>query len=869
MSILLDKILKYIDDTKEYGKPSDIDYFLQSQLAKEILDKPQCISAESIKESADNLWSDIKARLSADESCLVEPRYTGGFDFYKYLSTQNITQENFRSIIEAYQPDTASNTEQSQEEVEVENINTKTKVINTEQTKQEQVIKIDKSANIIYCNGGTFVDENGFGYEENNFQNNNGIYFGYVHSTGKINVEYNLKNIKTITINGVKQVFAEDAIVCWIAHRKIVGFYYDAQVFEYPQKLPKAFASQRSFNKANIISSKAILIPASERNVNIEYNCRSNVFWGNPSANKKVIKYAMEILMKETELNMKNNIEKYIRQYKEYGKPSDIDDFIKSDLGKEIITKASELNNKNLRKYIDRLWGELRTDPKSGITDGDYKGGYDFYEYLSTQPIIDKKSLKVAIEKYQVPNKEFCLDEIDFSEPEQVTISFNSDTDSKEEEEEPNTVLEVVSKPEESESSTEEEDNEDYLCNTDDLLKSQEQTDEAVKQPDDYDELFAEQPTFSMDEILGDSKRGDEMSESSNINIETNWDSNERKAKTSIPQEFIKQQSEATAEALIKKLDSTTLKVESINAKSDVDGTKIRPLSKVCLNTTKEIKWPEGYNEEKIAKILSIKHFLLLVGVPGTGKSTASKEIARHILGNDESDHVLSISFNSATEYTDIVGGIKLLDNGEWGVKTGELTNICKLAQEDPDHSPYIVLIDEINRGDTTGVLGEYMTALADIGSEVTTNFGIRICVPDNLFIIATMNTYDSSIIELDDALKNRFAQINMSQQSFSYKDIKPDAPALLGDAINETIDTIKNINKELAKETFKGENNTIGFRNLYTNYTDIDGLISVIESCIKPNIKDHYRNLSEESRNNIDNTITRLIQKLKNLGEV
>ena len=101
------KLLKYIDYTKEYGKPSDeaIDYFIQSPVAQEILMAPHYIGDDVIKKSADTLWSSIIKRLSSDESCYVKPKYNGGFNFYKYLSEKQITEENFRQIIEAYEAD--------------------------------------------------------------------------------------------------------------------------------------------------------------------------------------------------------------------------------------------------------------------------------------------------------------------------------------------------------------------------------------------------------------------------------------------------------------------------------------------------------------------------------------------------------------------------------------------------------------------------------------------------------------------------------------------------------------------------------------------------------------------------------------------
>lgn len=332
----------------------------------------------------------------------------------------------------------------------------------------------------------------------------------------------------------------------------------------------------------------------------------------------------------------------------------------------------------------------------------------------------------------------------------------------------------------------------------------------------------------------------------------------------------MKNQAKYTADAITSK----TLKVEIIRPDAEEDNTgkllsdtveKIPYTPYTREDFEKDIKLPDEFCLDDLESILKIKHFLLFTAPPGTGKTTAAIALANYILGEKESDRLTVMSFNQATEYSDTVSGLRQDKNGIWKNTNGTIKSVCTNAVNNKD-AKYIIVLDEINRGNTLAALGEYLTAMSQIGKNIICNTGETIVMPENIYIIATMNTTDSSVTKLDAALRDRFAMIEMKSTNFEVENIKNNIDDKLSKAIKLVILYIEDVNKILAKDMIKGSENQLGMRQLYTDYNTVKELILVVKTCIKPQIDAMSINLVDNDIDEIEK-ITNIL--IKALGDI
>ncbi|WP_260675432.1 McrB family protein [Comamonas aquatica] len=165
------------------------------------------------------------------------------------------------------------------------------------------------------------------------------------------------------------------------------------------------------------------------------------------------------------------------------------------------------------------------------------------------------------------------------------------------------------------------------------------------------------------------------------------------------------------------------------------------------------------------------KKNLILQGPPGTGKTWLAKRLAKALMGQKTvSDEQLRVvQFHPALSYEDFVRGYRPGGDGRLMLTDGVFLQVVQAAIAQPDVE-HVLVIEEINRGNPAQVLGEMLTLLecskrsrADAMELAYSKVrGEKVYVPDNLYVIGTMNVADRSLALVDLALRRRFAFVNL-----------------------------------------------------------------------------------------------------------
>ncbi|MBK8445254.1 MAG: AAA family ATPase [Micropruina sp.] len=170
----------------------------------------------------------------------------------------------------------------------------------------------------------------------------------------------------------------------------------------------------------------------------------------------------------------------------------------------------------------------------------------------------------------------------------------------------------------------------------------------------------------------------------------------------------------------------------------------------------------EGLNVDRAwlqecIELLRDRPQLIFYGPPGTGKTYIAQALAAHLAG----DNVRLVQFHPGYSYEDFFEGYRPLEEGGFKLKPGPLRKSVDAARESPS-TPYFLIIDEINRGNLAKIFGELYFLLEYRSQNVdllyATDDDIGFTLPENLFVIGTMNTADRSIALVDAAMRRRFA---------------------------------------------------------------------------------------------------------------
>ena len=175
---------------------------------------------------------------------------------------------------------------------------------------------------------------------------------------------------------------------------------------------------------------------------------------------------------------------------------------------------------------------------------------------------------------------------------------------------------------------------------------------------------------------------------------------------------------------------------------------------------------------QEIADVLEDKKQVIFQGPPGTGKTYVARQLAKHLAGRE--DRVRLVQFHPSYAYEDFVQGYrpKLKDGqADFELRDGPLIKMARKSAEDRNEKHFLV-IDEINRGNLSKILGELYFLLEYRDEAMRLQYSDKsFSLPPNLYIIGTMNTADRSIALVDLALRRRF----------HFVEFHPDKPPIEG----------------------------------------------------------------------------------------
>lgn len=166
------------------------------------------------------------------------------------------------------------------------------------------------------------------------------------------------------------------------------------------------------------------------------------------------------------------------------------------------------------------------------------------------------------------------------------------------------------------------------------------------------------------------------------------------------------------------------------------------------------------------------KKNLILQGPPGVGKTFVLRRLAYALMGERADGRIRNVQFHQSYSYEEFVQGYRPGVNKDdelvFRMENGSFLRLCGEARANPGDR-YVMVIDEINRGNLSRVFGELLSLIEK--DKRGGKFRVRLAggnefsVPENVHILGTMNLADRSLAGMDYAMRRRFAFVTLEPQ--------------------------------------------------------------------------------------------------------
>ena len=269
----------------------------------------------------------------------------------------------------------------------------------------------------------------------------------------------------------------------------------------------------------------------------------------------------------------------------------------------------------------------------------------------------------------------------------------------------------------------------------------------------------------------------------------------------------------------------------------------------------------EASQFNRILDSIALRRNLILQGPPGVGKTFIARRIAWCLIGRRDSRPIEMVQFHQSYAYEDFVQGWRPTETGGFKLRNGVFFEFCKRAEQQPG-TPFVFIIDEINRGNLSRTFGELLMLIeADKRGpkhELALTYaepGERFSIPDNVYLLGLMNTADRSLAIVDYALRRRFAFETLrpayGTRAFREYLLEADVDSSLVDRI---VTKFTGLNERIRNDKDLGEGFEIGHSYFVPEGTaDESWYRGIIDTQIEPLLREYWFDRPEEVNRRIE----------------